>query len=240
MSEIQKNTECKTDTEDIVEESTKSGTVPEATDDIAGDNTTKSEAAPEVTDDSPDDTTKPDAAPETTGDTTDSGAEPEAEAEEKNLEAEVARLTDKWKRALADAENARKAARASHAEGRENGIAVAVAAIAPALDALSLGIEAARNSPDAEDPRIVSHLEGLCSIRSAFETGLKALGVRTIAPENTPFDPALHEALQMQETDQTKPGQVMVLHRPGFAIGQRLIRPAQVTVSAAPSKAEEE
>nr|WP_309502862.1 nucleotide exchange factor GrpE [uncultured Roseovarius sp.] len=237
MSEIQKNTECKTDTEDIVEESTKSGTLPEATDDIAGD-TTKSEAVSEATGDSPDDTTKPDAVPEATGDTTDSGAEPEAE--EKNLEAEVARLTDKWKRALADAENARKAARASHAEGRENGIAVAVAAIAPALDALSLGIEAARNSPDAEDPRIVSHLEGLCSIRSAFETGLKALGVRTIAPENTPFDPALHEALQMQETDQTKPGQVMVLHRPGFAIGQRLIRPAQVTVSAAPSKAEEE
>jgi molecular chaperone GrpE len=64
--------------------------------------------------------------------------------------------------------------------------------------------------------------------------------VRTIAPENTPFDPALHEAMQTQETEKTKPGQVMVLHRPGFAIGQRLIRPARVTVSAAPGKAAEE
>lgn len=161
-------------------------------------------------------------------------------ADETNPEAEILRLTDKWKRALADAENARKRADASRTEGREHGIAVAVEALAPALDALLLGIEAARTSPDAEDPRLVSHLEGLRNIRTAFETGLKALGVRTIAPENTPFDPALHEAMQTQETDKTKPGQVMVLHRPGFAIGQRLIRPARVTVSAAPGKSEEE
>jgi len=153
---------------------------------------------------------------------------------------EIEFLTDKWKRALADAENARKRADASRVDGREHGIAVAVEALAPALDALSLGIEAARTSPDAEDPRIVSHLEGLRNIRTAFETGLKALGVRTIAPKDTPFDPALHEAMQTQETAKAKPGQVMVLHRPGFAIGQRLIRPARVTVSAAPSKVAEE
>ena len=115
-----------------------------------------------------------------------------------------------------------------------------VEALAPALDALSLGIEAARTSPDAKDPRIVSHLEGLDNIHTAFETGLKALGVRTIAPKDTPFDPALHEAMQTQETDTAKPGQVMVLHRPGFAIGQRLIRPARVTLSAAPGKTAEE
>ncbi len=160
-------------------------------------------------------------------------------AEDKSPEVDIARLTDKWKRALADAENSRNRADASYAEGREHGIALAVEALAPALDALALGIEAARANPDAEDPRIVSHLEGLCNARTAFETGLKALGVRTIAPENAPFDAALHEAMQMQATDKVKPGQVMVLHRPGYAIGQRLIRPARVTVSAAPAKAAE-
>lgn len=164
------------------------------------------------------------------------GSEATPKAEEKTPKAEIARLTDKWKRALADAENTRKRAEISRAEGREHGIAVAVEALAPALDALSLGIEAARTGPDAEDPRIVSHLEGLRNIRTAFETGLKALGVRTIAPEDTAFDPALHEAMQVQQTDQATPGQVLVLHRPGFAIGQRLIRPARVTVSAAPGE----
>lgn len=157
-----------------------------------------------------------------------------------DAQAEIAHLTDKWKRALAEAENARKRADAARMEGREHGIALAVEALAPALDALALGIEAARNSPDAEDPRIVGHLEGLRNIRTAFETGLKALGVRTIAPERTVFDPALHEAMQMEETAEAEPGQVLVLHRPGFAIGQRLIRPARVTVSAAPREKAED
>lgn len=172
---------------------------------------------------------------------TDTPAEDTAPAETNtDTEAEIDRLTDKWKRALAEAENARKRADAARIEGREHGIAVAVEALAPAFDALALGIEAARNSPDAEDPRIVAHLEGLRNIRTAFETGLKALGVRTIAPEKTTFDPALHEAMQMQETDEVEPGQVLVLHRPGFAIGQRLIRPARVTVSAAPREKAED
>lgn len=72
--------------------------------------------------------------------------------------------------------------------------------------------------------------------KSAFETGLKALGVRLIEPRNTPFDPVLHEAVPMQETDNANPGEVLVLHRLGFALRQRLIRPAHVTVSASPSK----
>ncbi len=148
---------------------------------------------------------------------------------------EIDVLRDKWKRALANAESARKRADAARLEGREHGIAEAVEALGPALDSLAIGIEAARSDPAVEDPRIQAHLEGLRNIRSAFETGLKALGVRAIAPEYVPFDPRLHEAMGTSETEDMAAGQVMVLHRPGYAIGQRLIRPARVTVSAAPS-----
>lgn len=155
-------------------------------------------------------------------------------------EAEIEVLTDKWKRALAEAENARKRANAAHQDGREHGVALAVAAFAPVFDDISLAIQAAHADPDADSPRIIALLQGLNSIKTAFEAGLKALGVREIAPINTPFDPVLHEATQLEETDKTKPGEVLVLHRPGFALGQRLIRPAHVTVSASPSKPEKE
>lgn len=150
--------------------------------------------------------------------------------------AELEVLTDKWKRALAEAENARKRADAARLDGREHGVALAVAALAPAYDDICFAIEAACASPEADNPLIATHLEGLKKTRSAFETGLKALGIREIAPKNAPFDPELHEALQTEETDQRKPGEVLVLHRPGFALGQRLIRPAHVTVSASPGK----
>ena len=151
-------------------------------------------------------------------------------------EAELEVLTDKWKRALAEAENARKRADVARLDGREHGLALAVEALAPAYDDICLAIEAAHANADADGPRIAAHLEGLNKTKNAFETGLKALGVRLIKPKNTPFDPVLHEAVQMQETEKTKPGEVLVLHRPGFALAQRLIRPAHVTVSASPSK----
>ncbi|MGJ5620083.1 nucleotide exchange factor GrpE [Sulfitobacter sp. MF3-043] len=151
-------------------------------------------------------------------------------------EVDLAVLTDKWKRALAEAENARKRADAARLDGRDHGVALAVEALGPAYDDICLAIEAAHANVDADTPRIAAHLEGLSKTKSAFETGLKALGVRLIEPKNTPFDPVLHEALQMEETDKADPGVVLVLHRPGFALGQRLIRPAHVTVSASPSK----
>lgn len=150
-------------------------------------------------------------------------------------DAQLEQLTDKWKRALADAENARKRADMAQLDGRKHGVAMAVEALAPAYDDICMAIEAAKVSPDSDNPLIAAHLEGLNSAKSAFDAGLKALGVRAIAPENTPFDPGLHEAMQMQETDETMPGQVLVLHRRGFALGNRLIRPAHVTVSARPN-----
>jgi len=166
--------------------------------------------------------------------------QPDPVSEILEKDAEIAALTDKWKRALAEAENARKRADASRLEGSEHGISLAVDALAPAFDAVFLALETARKVPDEDNPWIKAHLEGLATVKTAFETGLKALGVRMIDPKDTSFDPELHEAIQMKETDETKPGNVLVLHRPGFAIGRRLIRPAHVTVSARPSIAEKE
>lgn len=160
----------------------------------------------------------------------------EPDASPRNPDAELAELTDKWKRALADAENARKRADAARLDGRDHGVVLAVEALAPVYDDICLAIEAARTSPDADNPLITAYVEGLKRTKSAFVAGLKALGVREIAPKDTPFDPVLHEAMQMQETDKTKPGEVLVLHRVGFALGKRLIRPAHVTVSASPGK----
>lgn len=152
-----------------------------------------------------------------------------------DTDAELAQLTDKWKRALADAENARKRADMAQLDGRKHGAAMAIEALAPAYDDICMAIEAAKASPESHNPLIKAHLEGLNSAKLAFEAGLKTLGVRTIAPEKTPFDPVLHEAVRMQETDKSRPGEVLVLHRLGFALGKRLIRPAHVTVSARPT-----
>ncbi len=153
-------------------------------------------------------------------------------------EARIAKLTDRWKRALAEAENARKRAELARVEGRDHGIALAIEALAPGFDALALGIEAARSGPNANDKHIAQHIESLERIQSCFATAMKALDVRIIAPNDAAFDPAHHEAIDTQVREDVGSGRVLVLHRPGYAIGRRLIRPARVTVSAAPEPQE--
>ncbi len=150
----------------------------------------------------------------------------------------IAELTHRWKRAMAEAENARKRAETARIEGRDHGIALAIEALSPGFDALALGIEAARSGPDAKDSRVARHLEGLERIRACFETAMKALDVRVIAPKDTAFDPAHHVAIDTRAKEDVEAGKVLVLHRPGYAVGRRLIRPARVTVSAAPQKQE--
>ncbi len=150
--------------------------------------------------------------------------------------AQAESFKEKWKRALAEAENARKRADAAQMDGRDHGIALAVEALAPVYDDICLAIERVRSGAHAGTPMMAAYLDGMNTTKLAFETGLKALGIRQIAPRNAPFDPVLHEALQTQETDEAEPGEVLVLHRPGFAKGQRLIRPAHVTVSASPTE----
>ncbi|WP_294606551.1 nucleotide exchange factor GrpE [uncultured Roseovarius sp.] len=169
--------------------------------------------------------------PETTSEDQDGETSPPDPA------AELEEIKDKWMRALAEVENARKRANAARLDGREHGLAVAVEALVPAFDAVTVAIETARKSPEADTPALASYVEGLCNIKTAFEAGLKVLGVTTITPEGTAFDPERHEALQAQETDKVEPGHVLALHRPGLALGKRLIRPAHVTVSTAPGKA---
>ena len=58
----------------------------------------------------------------------------EPDATTPNKSAEVAELTDNWKRSLAEAENARKRADAARLEGRELGVTPAVEALAPVYD----------------------------------------------------------------------------------------------------------
>lgn len=69
--------------------------------------------------------------------------------------------------------------------------------------------EATLASPAADTPQLAAHLDGLTYFRSTFETGVKALVVRIITPKNTPFDPMLHEGIQIEETDEINGGRFL-------------------------------
>ncbi len=63
---------------------------------------------------------------------------------------------------------------------------------------------------------------------------MQRFGVEEVDPEGEPFDPALHEAMTMQPSDEVEPGSVMTVFQKGYALNGRLLRPARVVVAAEP------
>lgn len=60
---------------------------------------------------------------------------------------------------------------------------------------------------------------------------LQKFGVQEQDPTGQPFDPALHEALSSEPTDQMPPGHVCKVFRKAYLLHDKLIRPAQVVVA---------
>jgi molecular chaperone GrpE len=74
--------------------------------------------------------------------------------------------------------------------------------------------------------------EGIELIYQKLKAKLEAEDVRPMDPEGEQFDPNLHEALMMEETDEYESGQVIDVVEQGYWIGDRVLRPAKVRVAA--------
>ncbi|MGW7194114.1 nucleotide exchange factor GrpE, partial [Streptomyces sp. NPDC054838] len=89
----------------------------------------------------------------------------------------------------------------------------------PVLDA----VDAARAHGEAG--------EGLEAVARLLESRLAALGLEAFGEPGDPFDPRVHEAVtSAPDPDRTTPACARVL-RPGYRVGGRLLRPAQVAVA---------
>ena len=148
-----------------------------------------------------------------------------AEPEERDLQAELARMEDRFKRAAADLDNFRKrTARELERIVAERGDAVLV----DWLEAVD-GVERAlRQKP--ENPLY----DGLRAVLDQMDSILARQGVRRIGERGEPFDPSRHEAVEVRETDELPDRTVAEVLRSGYVRGDHVLRPAQVAVARAP------
>ena len=73
---------------------------------------------------------------------------------------------------------------------------------------------------------------GVRVIQDELVKALTTHGVEQLAPQpGDEFDPNLHEALMRQPAGEHAPGSVVQLLQPGYAVGERVIRPAKVAVA---------
>jgi molecular chaperone GrpE len=151
-------------------------------------------------------------------------APPEA-GDREGLAAELARLEDRYKRALADLDNYRKRT------GREIERRVAEARESVLRDWLEAVDTVERAIRIERDERC---LDGLRAVMDQMDAVLARQGAHRIGAPGDPFDPERHEAIAVQASDDVADRTILAVERSGYAIGDRVIRPAQVVVARTP------
>jgi molecular chaperone GrpE len=81
-----------------------------------------------------------------------------------------------------------------------------------------------------------SWVEGFRLIQRNLEAAFERLGVRRVGVVGDLFDPNLHEAVAYEEHPSQPEGHVAAVLRPGYQLGERVVRPAQVSVARAAQK----
>ncbi len=157
------------------------------------------------------------AAVQTTG-----SAVPESELEK--VKAERAAYLDRAARIQAEFENFRKRQAREQQEFREYAVADAIKSLLPILDSLDRALKT--KAVSLEDFR-----SGIELIDKQFHDALAKLGVEPLEAEGQPFDPNVHQAVQMVETDEVEDNHVIDELQRGYKLKDRLLRPAMVRVA---------
>jgi molecular chaperone GrpE len=140
---------------------------------------------------------------------------------------EVAELKDKYLRALADSENARKRIRQQSEETARIQREGLLRDLLPIVDNLERAVEAARGG-GGDGGSIV---EGVEMVLRSMMDFLKAQGVTPLESKGHAFDPARHEAVDHVPSDSQPPNTVVAEFHRGYQVGERILRPARVTVA---------
>ena len=167
-------------------------------------------------------------------------AEDEAEitdeaAEIDALRAERDDLKDKWMRALADAENARKRSDRDRREAENYGGSKLARDLLPVYDNMKRAIESAEKLGVEQDD-MKAMVEGVELTMRELINVFRKHGIEPISPEvGDRFDPQLHQAMFEAPVPGTQAGDIIQVAAEGFMLHDRLLRPAQVGVSSTPA-----
>lgn len=134
-------------------------------------------------------------------------------------------------RAKAEVENARRRAEADVEKARKFALERFAGELLPVLD----NLERAMSAADSENEAVKPLLEGVEMTHKGFIDTVQKFGLELVDPQGESFNPELHQAMSMQESGEFEPNTVMAVMQKGYTLNGRLLRPAMVMVSRAPS-----
>jgi molecular chaperone GrpE len=145
------------------------------------------------------------------------------ETELQKLKAERDSLLDRLARAQAEFENARRRAGKEQQDFRDYAAADAIKSLLPIIDSFERALQV-KSEPD-------DFRSGVELIYKQLQDALAKLGVRAIPAKGEPFDPHVHEAIEMVETSEAADHEVLEELQRGYKMKDRLLRPAMVKVA---------
>ena len=150
-----------------------------------------------------------------------------------NTDGQLAEQRDRILRLTAEIQNLRNRQARELADVRKYAAIDVVRDILPVLDNMDRAIEAATKTAAAP-----SLLEGVRLVRRQLIQALSQNGCTEITADGEMFDTDLHQAILQQPSADVPAGQVMMVTQPGYQIHDRVVRAAQVIVSAGPEAPE--
>lgn len=158
--------------------------------------------------------------------------------ENHNLEAALAeaqaQAEENWNqflRARAEIENLRRRAEQDVATAKQKSLEKLATEVLSVKDSLEMGLAAANE----EGADVAKLTEGSELTLRMFNQVLEKFSIVEVNPEGERFDPEAHEAMAAQEAGDVEPNTVINVMQKGYRLGDRLLRPAMVIVSKAPS-----
>lgn len=147
------------------------------------------------------------------------------------LQEELGKARDQALRAQADAQNAQRRAEQDVEKARKFALERFCGELLPVVDNLERALEAI----NGDDPALGSITEGVDLTLKSFVGALSKFQIEQLDPVGEPFDPQHHQAMSMIENPDAEPNTVLAVMQKGYTLNGRLVRPAMVMVSKAPS-----
>jgi molecular chaperone GrpE len=148
------------------------------------------------------------------------------------LRAENADLKDRLLRAMADAENTRRIAAREKQDASQYAVTKFARDMLTIADNFARALDALPAEALADvEPKVKGVIEGVEATERQLLQALERHGVKPIETDGAKFDPNLHQAIAEVPGNGKPGGTIVDVMQTGYVIGDRLLRPAMVTVA---------
>ena len=134
---------------------------------------------------------------------------------------------DGWQRAQADYSNLKRRVEREQIQMRQNAVVDVVEPFLDVLDDIELAL---KNPPQGDEAE--AWAAGIELVYRKLLSRLETQGLQVMDVGEQEFDPTYHEAITHEDSNEHESGQIIEFVKPGYLIGERVLRPAMVRVAA--------